>query len=77
MIRGDGFHPGIQQEGLKRKNFFATYTVGPFLIMNPLFVKYLMQLLGIKEPVLAYESVIMEAYRQRLEEFEDEKLKYQ
>lgn len=45
--------------------------------MNPLFVKYLMQLLGIKEPVLAYESVIMEAYRQRLEEFEDEKLKYQ
>ena len=77
VIRGDGFHPGIKQEGLKRKNFFATYTVGPFLIMNPLFVKYLMQLLGIKEPVLAYESVIMEAYRQRLEEFEDEKLKYQ
>ena len=77
VIRGDGFHPGIKQEGLKRKNFFATYTVGPFLIMNPLFVKYLMQLLGIIEPVLAYESVIMEAYRQRLEEFEDEKLKYQ
>ncbi len=23
VIRGDGFHPGIKQEGLKRKNFFC------------------------------------------------------
>ena len=77
VIRGDGLHPGVQTEGLKRNNFFGTYTVGPFLVLNPLFVKYLMTLLGIKEPKLAYEEVIMKAYRQRLSEFEDEKLRYE
>lgn len=77
VIRGDGLHPGVQTEGLKRNNFFGTYTIGPFLVLNPLFVKYLMTLLGIKEPKLAYEEVIMKAYRQRLSEFEDEKLRYE
>lgn len=77
VIRGDGLHPGVQTEGLKRNNFFGTYTVGPFLVLNPLFVKYLLTLLGIKEPKLAHETVIMKAYRQRLSEFEDEKLRYE
>lgn len=77
VIRGDGLYPGIRMEGLKRNHFFGTYTVGPFLVLNPLFVKYLMKLLGIEEPKLAYEEVIMKAYEQRLSEFEDEKLRYE
>ena len=42
--------------------------VGPFAVMNPLFVKYLMRLLGVEDPVLAHEEVIMAAYNKRLED---------
>ena len=77
VIRGCGIHPGSLLEGLNKNNFFATYTVGPFLLLNPLFIKQLLILLGIKQPTLAYEDTIMAAYRKRLAEFEKEKLKYQ
>lgn len=76
VTRGDGLHPGVQTEGLRKNNFFGTYTLGPFLIVNPLFTKYLMKLMGIAEPVLAYEDVIMKAYDQRLGELKKEKLRY-
>jgi len=76
VLRGDGLHPGSQLEGIHKNNFFGTYTVGPFLIENPLFVKYLMELMGVENPVLAFESSIMEAYQKRLAEFEDPKLRY-
>ena len=29
-------------EGIRDHNFFATYLVGPFLVLNPLFTKYLL-----------------------------------
>jgi CobQ-like glutamine amidotransferase family enzyme len=76
VVRGDGLYPGIKTEGLRRNNFFGTYTVGPFLIYNPLFVKYLMSLMGIENPTLAYEKDIMKAYEKRLAEFENENTKY-
>lgn len=76
VTRGDGLHPGTNNEGLRRRNFFATYSVGPFLIMNPLFVEYLLRLLGINEPKLAFHDEIMEAYRKRLAEFENPALRY-
>ena len=76
VIRGDGLYPGSKKEGLRRNNFFGTYTVGPVLVLNPLFVKYLMELMGAENPKLAHEEAVMAAYRQRLKEFEDEKLRY-
>lgn len=63
-------------EGVHWHNFFGTYLVGPFLVLNPLFTKYLLSLMGVKEPKLAYESVAMDAYNQRLLEFENPKTKY-
>lgn len=77
VIKGTGLYPGIMKEGLKKNNFFGTYTVGPFLVLNPLFVKYLLKLLGVEKPVLAHEEVIMAAYQQRLAEFETEGLRYE
>ncbi len=77
VIRGCGIHPSSMLEGLRKNHFFGTYTVGPFLLLNPLFVKYLLSLLGIKNPVLAHEETIMAAYQKRLAEFENEKLKYE
>ena len=65
------------KEGLRRNNFFATYSVGPFLVLNPLFVKYLLNLMGVEDVRLAFEPTIMAAYEQRLKEFSDEKCIYQ
>ncbi len=76
VLRGDGLYPGSQLEGLHKNNFFGTYTVGPFLVENPLFTKHLIKLMGISNPVLAFESSIMEAYRKRLEEFQNPKLRF-
>lgn len=76
VIRGTGLYPGTMKEGLKAKNFFGTYTIGPFLILNPLFVKYLLKLMGVEHPVLANEETIMAAYEQRLAEFEKKDLRY-
>jgi len=76
VIRGCGIHPSSMLEGLKKNNFFGTYTVGPFLLLNPPFVRYLLTLLGIENPRLAHEATIMAAYKKRLAEFENEKLKY-
>lgn len=63
---GTGRNSETKIEGVRVNNFFSTSIVGPFLLINPLFVKYLMELLGIKDPVLAHEEVIMAAYDKRL-----------
>ncbi len=54
-------------EGIHYKNFFATYLLGPFLIMNPLFTKYLLGLLGIDQ--MNFEEPVMKAYQKRMEYF--------
>lgn len=66
MSFGTGMNTVSKLEGVRINNFFSTAIVGPFLLMNPLFVKYLMTLLGIEEPKLAHEDVIMAAYEKRL-----------
>lgn len=76
VTRGDGINPNSKLEGIKINNFFGTYTLGPFLIENPLFVKYILMLLGINKPALAFEDTIMEAYEKRLTEFKNPKLRY-
>ncbi len=76
VIRGAGLNPQAQVEGLRRRNFMATYLLGPLVIMNPDFMKYLMQLLGVADPKLAYEEAMYEAYNKRLAEFEDANIRY-
>jgi hypothetical protein len=51
----------------------ATYVLGPLLILNPPFAKYLLELLGAGGRPLVFEEAAMEAYRLRLEEFRDPK----
>ena len=76
VIRGAGLNPQAQVEGLRRRNFMATYLLGPLMIMNPDFMKYLMLLLGVADPVLAHEKAMYEAYNKRLAEFEDANTRY-
>ena len=70
-IRGDGLHPGSGFEGVRRNNFFATYLLGPLLILNPDFTKYLLSLLGVENEKLPCEDDIRIAYEKRLKEFEN------
>ncbi|MBR2673968.1 MAG: hypothetical protein IKE52_00720 [Mogibacterium sp.] len=57
----------LGNEGIRYKNFYATYLLGPFLIMNPLFAKYLLGLMGIEE--MKFEDSAIQAYEHRMEYF--------
>lgn len=72
-IRGDGLNPGVKCEGIRKNNFMATYVLGPLLILNPLFTRYLLNLLGVENIELAFEEAAMESYVLRLQEFKNPK----
>lgn len=61
----------VKFEGLRYKNLFATYLLGPFLVLNPPFTKYILRLMG-HDDSLAFEEEAMDAYNERVECLEDE-----
>lgn len=65
--KGIGMNSETKREGVRRKNFFGTYSLGPFLILNPLFTKKILRLIGLDD-TLCFEKEIVEAYQYRLEE---------
>ncbi len=67
---GVGMNPDTRAEGVRRNRFFGTYSLGPFLILNPPFTKYLLRLLGL-EDALCFEKEAMEAYEYRCRELRD------
>lgn len=72
--KGTGINKETTKEGIRKKNFFGTYLIGPLLILNPDFTKYLLKQMGVKEPKLAYEKEVIEAYEQRLKEFKSNRV---
>ncbi len=70
MIRGYGNNFEDKVEGVCKNNFIGTSLLGPILIINPYFTKYLLNKIGYNESLL-YEDEMIEAYNQRLSEFED------
>ncbi len=66
---GIGINENSTLEGIHQNNFFATYLIGPFLILNPYFTLKLLKVMGIKEPKLAFEHAVLEAYNVRLKKF--------
>ena len=70
-----GSNPDTKVEGIHYKNFYATYLLGPFLLLNPLFMKYLLGLSGYKKP-LYLESQLMKTYENRLSFMETMEHKY-
>jgi len=67
---GDREKPG-DGEGLHVNNFIATYLLGPILVTNPDFTKWLLRLLGVENPTLAFEEAAYDSYNLRLKEFSD------
>ncbi|MDR1082968.1 MAG: glutamine amidotransferase [Coriobacteriales bacterium] len=67
--RGAGLNAKSTFEGVRVNNFFGTSLLGPLLILNPLFTRYLLKLLGTPNPTLAFEADAITAYQARLQEF--------
>ncbi|MCQ2520440.1 MAG: hypothetical protein MJ107_07915 [Lachnospiraceae bacterium] len=68
-VRGDGLNPGTKSEGIRKNNFLGTYIIGPLLVLNPLLTKKLLAMMGVENPVVAYEESAMDVYEHRLSEF--------
>ncbi len=74
-LRGEGMHRGSTLEGVRRKNLICTQLLGPILPLNPQFCEYFVGLAGVKAEA-AYKEAAMDAYLQRLKEFEDPAVKF-
>lgn len=71
--RGAGRMPGQVEEGVRLNNFFGTSMLGPLLLINPPFTRYLLGLLGARGSELPYEPEAMTAYEARVSEFKNPK----
>ena len=74
-IRGIGINPHSKLEGLRKNNLICTQLLGPILPLNPLFCEYLLKLAGI-DATAAFKDSAMDAYNQRLKEFQDPKISF-
>ena len=65
--KGIGLNKESKLEGVKKNNFIGTYVIGPILILNPLFTKKIIRMMGEKKEI-AFEKDVMAAYETRLKE---------
>lgn len=73
LERGFGLNEKTMEEGVKFNNFIGTQCLGPFWILNPDFTLQYFKDLGYEKEELPYHCEMLEAYRQRVLEFKDEK----
>ncbi len=69
--KGVGLNPKEGFEGLRRQNLFATYLLGPVLLMNPGFTRSILKAMGAEAPSLALESVVQTAWESRIRDFHE------
>lgn len=69
-LRGVGRNPNTPLEGIHYNNLLLTHIIGPLLILNPPFTKYILKKMGVAEPTLAFEEAAFDSYNQRIQEFE-------
>lgn len=69
--KGVGLNKSCGFEGLRRGNLFATYVLGPVLVLTPGFAKSVLEAMGAGEAELAYGEAAREAYRQRVRDFHE------
>lgn len=74
-IRGEGINKESKLEGMRKNNLICTQIIGPILPLNPLFCEYFIGLTG-TEAKAAYRESAMDAYTQRLKEFNDPKVSF-
>ena len=67
--KGVGLNKKCGFEGVRFRNFFGTYLLGPVLLLNPAFTRYLLERMGVEVPKLAFEPEMEAAYEKRLKDF--------
>jgi CobQ-like glutamine amidotransferase family enzyme len=72
-VRGAGRRPGEKAEGLRRRNFMASYVLGPILMLNPPWAKRLLEEMGARDAELPFERAMFDAYEARVREFKNPK----
>ncbi len=75
VVKGTGNSEDDEYEGINDHNLFATYLLGPFLVLNPLFTEKIIKMID-PENELAYKDEIIKAYNKRVEQMNDPKLIY-
>lgn len=68
-LRGMGMDREAAFEGLMDHNLIATYLLGPFLIMNPYFVRSWLDSMGENERTIPFFEDMVLAYERRLRDF--------
>jgi CobQ-like glutamine amidotransferase family enzyme len=75
VIKGTGYKPDEQLEGIHKKNFFGTYLLGPILVRNPYFTDYIVKKicddLGLKFKIDA-KDMAYKAYNEYIKNFHGE-----
>ena len=69
-IKGMGNNEKDSNEGILKNNFMATTVLGPIVLQNPNFAKYILDKLGVKKD-LKYKKAIERSYNVRLNEYEN------
>ena len=67
---GSGSDPKTKLEGIRSGRVIATYLLGPLLVANPDFTKWLLKQLGVEEPTLPFEDALYLAYETKRKEFQ-------
>lgn len=70
-IRGAAMNRETSAEGIRRGGLLMTYLLGPLVILNPPFAKWLLHEMGAENPSLAFEKDAFAVYETRLREFSD------
>ena len=66
---GTGCAPESKLEGIRSGRIIATYLLGPLLVANPDFSKWLLKELGMAEPKLPFEADLYKAYEVKKQVF--------
>ncbi len=70
VTHGPGMTQGESLEGIRDNLFFATSLLGPFLVLNPHFTKWLFEQVGY-EGLLPFEENLFNAYEWRKKDFDE------
>lgn len=71
--QGFGLNTKSIHEGIHFNNFFGTHCVGPILVLNPPFTKYLLEKMAKNPVTLPFYQDMVNAYEQRITEFKSSK----
>jgi len=75
VTKGMGNNADDEYEGIHDHNLFATYLLGPFLVLNPLFTEIIIRMID-PQSELAFKDEIIKAYNKRVEQMNNPKLVY-